>query len=152
MLKRRKFMTNCAVAVLAVPTVLSCGDDDDETRVIPIDKNAERLQARATQLEAGGVYTTDKPGKWEGKETAHVPTLAVKDGSVTINSTHPMTREHWVTTMYVKDQDNKVIWLKEYLGTDTLEKTFKLPANTTKIIAYAYCNLHDDWKSEWVET
>ena len=42
------------------------------------------------------VYTKDNPGRWAGKEGAHVPKVAVAAGKVTILTPHPMTPPHFI--------------------------------------------------------
>jgi desulfoferrodoxin (superoxide reductase-like protein) len=107
---------------------------------------------RADQLEAGnGVYTAADPRDWAGKEGTHVPAVAFNaDGTVTVSCTHGMAEDHWISTLYVRDQDGYVIHLVEILprGTGALTAasvTFRPRAGTTAITAYAYCNKHDVW-------
>jgi len=44
----------------------------------------------------GLVYTKDNPGRWAGKEGAHVPKVTVAEGKVTFLTPHPMTPPHFV--------------------------------------------------------
>ena len=115
----------------------------------------EAWERRAQQLEeSNGVNRADDEGVWPGKAATHVPAIVVDKarGTATVSSTHPMTEAHWLTTIYVRDQDGVVIHLIEFLarGADaatTATTTFSIPSGTTSMTAYAYCNLHDAWSS-----
>jgi desulfoferrodoxin (superoxide reductase-like protein) len=84
----------------------SSDSEDDSSPVTP---NAE-WETIAAQKEAGGIYTRQEPGKWAGKEGTHVPQLSFNAAakSVTIVTAHPMTAEHWITAIYIRNQDNIV--------------------------------------------
>jgi desulfoferrodoxin (superoxide reductase-like protein) len=108
-------------------------------------------EAKAAQLEKRGVFTIDNPGKWAGKEKAHVPIIRLDqaEGKVTVFTDHPMSPAHYITTHYVKDQDGRIFGLKSFTGRDEkAESVFRLPPGTVKITAYSDCNLHGNWSSE----
>jgi len=118
---------------------------------VPVLSN-ETWEARASQLEAASqtVYTAAAPGMWAGKEGTHVPRITFDpDGSITVSSTHGMVQDHWITTLFVRDQDGKVIHLEELPGRGPAigpaRTTFVPRVDTRTITAYAYCNLHDLW-------
>lgn len=109
-------------------------------------------ETRATSLEGtGALHTAATPGMWAGKEATHIPAVTFNaDGTITVATTHGVAMDHWVTTIFVRDQDRVVIHLVEFVarGTGVLPSastTFRPRSGTTSITAYAYCNQHDLW-------
>jgi superoxide reductase len=146
MSRRAALEYNGLVAIsVAVPTWLIEG----EAEAGGPQKN-HAWEARAKELEAKGpVNTASAPGKWQGKEGAHVPSASFEASGVTIVTKHPMTPEHWITTHYIKNQKGVVIGLTEFSGTDPEAKsTFQLPKGTKALRIYSHCNLHDLWSAE----
>jgi desulfoferrodoxin (superoxide reductase-like protein) len=119
---------------------------------------ANDWEKRAAELEAQGpIYTADSPGPWAGKEAGHVPQIVIDGTNVTIKVAHPMHAaddagpEHYITTIYARDQANKIVWLKEFKVDDpAAETTFALPAGTTALTAYSHCNIHGLWSSRHI--
>ena len=155
---RRTFLRNSSLAAitLAVPSwVWGCGGAE------AVKKN-EAWEKKATDLEGKGtVLTKAEPGKWKEKIEVHLPKPTFNKGanSVDVVVTHPMTKGHWISDIYVKNQDGIVVGLKsweakDYTGEEAKQAkaTFTLPAGTTSITAYAYCNLHDHWKAVPTQT
>jgi desulfoferrodoxin (superoxide reductase-like protein) len=113
-------------------------------------------EQRAQQLEdANGVNSAADEGIWPGKAATHVPTVVIDkaSGTATVSSTHPMTEAHWLTTIYVRDQDGVVIHLIEFVARGASASiaattSFSIPSGTTAMTAYAYCNLHDAWSTD----
>ncbi|HAA53185.1 MAG TPA: hypothetical protein DCE42_00430 [Myxococcales bacterium] len=154
---RRAFLRNSSAAALlfTVPTWVwstGCGSGPEV-----VEKN-ETWEKDAAALEAKGtVLTKEEPGKWSEKVTPHIPAATFNEGanSVDVVVPHPMTTEHWISDVYIKNQDGIVIgyqkWeAKAYEGDEAkaAKATFTLPAGTTMIAMYSYCNLHDHWKVE----
>lgn len=142
--ERRDFlkMIGVGVTVAVVPaSMVGCGDDPDEIAT------NDAWEALAATKEAGGVYTTANPGKWAGKEGAHAPLLSW-DGVrfLTVEAKHPMGTDHWITVIYIRNQNGIVIGLQEFSSTDPAAiVVFSLPNGTTGVTAFAHCNLHDAW-------
>jgi len=69
------------------------------------------------------------------------------DGSITY---HPMSASddkdivHWINSIWVADQTGSIIAMREFLPTDPSPATFTfdVPAGTTKLTAFEYCNKH----------
>lgn len=90
----------------------------------------------------------------------HIPyiTLADDKGSASIivgveGLYHPMNGPtHWLTEIWVVDQDDKIIkWIPlDPTGKDKAQVTFDVPAGTTKLTAYVWCNLHGLYKGPTV--
>jgi desulfoferrodoxin (superoxide reductase-like protein) len=116
---------------------------------------SDAWEQRAQQLEdANGVYSAADEGIWPGKAGNHVPAIVIDAASktATVSSTHPMTEAHWLTTIYVRNQDGVVVHLAEFVvrganAATAATTTFTIPAGTTSMTAYSYCNLHDAWSS-----
>jgi desulfoferrodoxin-like iron-binding protein len=137
----------------AVPLLAACGSDDPEGA--PVN---DAWETRASELEASqsAEYTAAAPGPWAGKEGGHVPSLT-SGATATIETMHGQTvgvpdeDDHFITTLYVKDQDGVVIHLLELDGSEEAPtSSFTPPEGTTQMTAYSYCNLHGLWMSDTV--
>jgi len=89
----------------------------------------------------------------------HIPYVTVVDdmkGSVIVGvegNYHPMspTAPHWITDIYVVDQDNKIIAFHTLdPSAEAAEIDFNIPASATELTAYEWCNLHGLWKGPTV--
>lgn len=139
-----------AVSV-AVPAGLSaCVAGGESPTVVTSNPIWDR---RAAQLEQGDVLTMSNPGPFAGKEMAHVPRVSFdsRAGSVTLENTHPMMQDHWITTHYVRDQNGVIFGLREFRSDDVMARaTFAVPPGTTSVTAYVYCSVHSSWRSDRV--
>ena len=103
----------------------------------------------ATSFPAGLVYTREAPGRWKGREGAHVPKVTVSGDTVKIVSTHPMTANHFIVKHTLLTTDGKVLGEKVFTPTDTPESTFSLPAGYKgPLWVTSFCDLHDLWLAE----
>jgi desulfoferrodoxin (superoxide reductase-like protein) len=168
---RREFVQGVLAvsAVLVVPSGIGCSSDDDVAGAIVVPE----WQEVADGLEAPNgpcCYTeTSPPGPNvtnRGDASNHLPVLTLRNNGLVIVSLanpHPMTRgnattpAHWITTMYVRDQDGLVIGFRDFgqsqvkpqfegRTSPTLE--FAMPPGTTSVRAFSYCNLHDVWATD----
>ena len=153
-----------ALIGLAVPAA-ACGVESIEDAQPPRDPTptgrdldvATRWDALAAKLEgAGPIYNAANPGPWAGKEPKHVPTLTLSGKNVVVEVPHEMKPsdgglgEHYITTIYVRDEQGEIVFLAEYKVTDPAAKAvFPLPEGATAatLTAYAHCNLHGLWSS-----
>lgn len=131
-MKRRQMLKStlgAVAAAVAVPLLVACSDEDDGGA--PID---EAWEQRASELEAsqGSIYTATAPGPWAGKEGGHVP--AIRTGAtMSVETMHGQTvgvpdeEDHWITTIYVRDQDGVVIHLRELAGCPPREASRAAP-------------------------
>lgn len=97
------------------------------------------------------VYTQDNPGRWAGKEGAHVPKVSVAGGKVTILTPHPMTPQHFIVKHTLLTPDGKFLGEKTFTAADPkAESTYDLPADFKGALwATSFCNLHDLWLTEF---
>jgi desulfoferrodoxin (superoxide reductase-like protein) len=73
------------------------------------------------------------------------------EGAATVTVMHGMSVEHWISDIYLRNQDDIIIGYVELTGEDPEARArFDLPRGTTRITAYAYCNLHDHWTADSV--
>lgn len=94
----------------------------------------------------------------DGRLRATVFTLGDEDNTGQLNP-HPMNQAHWITVMYVRDQNNVVVAFRDFgradIFADNLDIdpriTFDVPPGTTSLRAYAFCNLHQHWRGARVE-
>lgn len=94
----------------------------------------------------------------------HTPFITTENGVATVtvgdgNPYHPMTASenpdsvHFITDIYVMDQDDNFIYsesLDPSKGTPAMI-SFTVPAGTTKLTAYEWCNKHGLWVGPTVE-
>ena len=157
-LDRRAFLKTSAMyaVTLSVPATLwGCNKNKTTTNSGANHKSTAAWEAKAQQLESTGVLTTDAPGKWDGKAGSHVPQVSFQQGqgTVTIHTAHGMSPEHYITAHYIRDQDGKIIGMKEYTGNESdATAVFTLPPKTVQITAYSHCNLHDHWAANAAST
>jgi len=73
------------------------------------------------------------------------------DGATGDNYLHPMSSSHYISTIYIKDQNDDVVFLLQFdpnaIVSSTIPvATFTLPPSVTSVTPYEYCNLHGLWK------
>lgn len=150
-LDRREFFkrTTLLAGVAFLPAkLIGCGTEEEGTEVNTL------WESRATDLESMAgkqIRTEADPGPWEAKVGGHLPEMTVDNAlnQVTVVTNHGMSEEHYITTIYVRDQKGFVVGLKEFSPTDAEAKViFPLPKGTTSVTAYSNCNLHDHWMTE----
>jgi len=108
-----------------------------------------RLHAAAMTFPAGIVYTQEAPGRWKGREGAHVPKVSVSGGTVKVANTHPVTPAHYIVKHTLLTPEGKVLGEATFAHTDTPESTHTLPAGFKGTIwVTSFCNLHDLWLVE----
>ncbi len=80
----------------------------------------------------------------------HIPYVNIEDNSMFIQIgeiSHPMTDEHYITTIYVVDDLGNMQKIK-LTPNDKPEICINFNKNAKKINVYSYCNLHGLWKKE----
>ena len=149
-------------AALGAVALLACGNADNtqSARIVP------EWQQVADGLESAQCCWSreDLPtGAGAGTPEPHLPlvTLTAEDVIVVSYEADPaMTDEHWVTTLYVRDQDAVVIGyrdfgqaalLPQFSGNEVPSLEFPAPLRTEWVRAYSYCNLHQQWISDVLE-
>lgn len=162
---RRGFIRGAMAAsgVVWLPTGFACsGEDDDPEGAVIVPE----WQQMADGLEESNqcCWSRSQPatGQGAGGVDPHVPNISVSPtGLVTVSFAvdHPMTSAHWISTIYVRDQSNLVIGLRDYGQSALLPQysrgevpgmRFQAPPGTTRVQAYAYCNLHQHWAGDVV--
>ncbi len=111
----------------------------------------QEWEAQAAQIEADGLYTFGNPGPWEGKEAVHVPLVSLNEGqgTVTVTVEHVMEADHYIPLVYIRNQNGFIIGLREFSADEPAAVVdFPLPAGTTSVTAFAFCNLHNNWVNE----
>jgi superoxide reductase len=111
---------------------------------------------RAVQVEAAGpfpaglVYTKTAPGRWAGKEGAHVPRVTLEGGKIKVVTPHPMTKEHYIVKHTLLTPEGKVLGEKTFFYTDPVaESTYELPSGMKGTLwVTSFCNIHDLWLAE----
>ncbi len=109
---------------------------------------AGRLGA-ATKFPPGIVYTQDAPGRWKGREGAHVPKVTITGGTLKMVNTHPVTPQHYIVKHTLLTPEGTVLGEKTFSSSDTPESTHTLPAGFKGTVwATCFCNIHDFWLAE----
>lgn len=164
---RRTFLGGMGASALL--TLSGCAGESE----FQSETQYDEWEARATQLEnitrlGYDDFSEESPGEWAGKEATHVPQVELNGRNLYAYVNHPMELEHWITTIYVRDQNRKVVYLQEFVPNSvaTISEEvqaaldmafmetngyalirFRLPAETTSFTVYAFCNKHDNWKT-----
>lgn len=90
------------------------------------------------------------PGTVDASKEKHVPVISVEGSIVTVkvgSVEHPMTAEHHISWIAIETNLGKQRKVLEH--TAKPEAKFALLEGEKVIAAYAYCNLHGLWKSDF---
>jgi superoxide reductase len=111
--------------------------------------SAPRVQA-ARPFPLGLIYTKEAPGRWAGKEGAHVPQVTVEGKIVKVVTPHPMTGKHFIVKHTLLTPDGKLIGEKIFSSADSAaESSYYLPEGFQGALwATSFCNIHDLWLTE----
>jgi len=159
MLDRRDFLTRASTLIAATALLPACGGSTTDTDTDAFDTDSDSSgggaevndawETQASDLELAGVFTAANPGEWAGKEGSHAPSATATGMDITLITEHGMEADHWIDVVYLRDQDDIVVGLLEFVGTDAAaEATFTLPEGTTEVTPFSHCNLHGLWMGD----
>ena len=95
------------------------------------------------------IYTQDDPGRWEGKQRAHVPQVTVTGSKVAVVTNHPMSEEHFIVRHTLVLANGTYVGSKTFTPADKPQSEYELPAGYKgKFYVTSFCNLHDFWLAE----
>lgn len=95
------------------------------------------------------IYTRDDPGRWEGKQRAHVPQVTVTGSKVAVVTNHPMSQEHFIVRHTLVLANGTYVGSKTFTPEDKPQSEYELPAGYKgKFYVTSFCNLHDFWLAE----
>jgi superoxide reductase len=95
------------------------------------------------------IYTQDDPGRWEGKQGAHVPQVKVTGSKVEVVTNHPMSSEHFIVRHTLVLANGTYVGSKTFTPADKPQSEYELPAGYKgKFYVTSFCNLHDFWLAE----
>ena len=86
----------------------------------------------------------------EGAAEKHLPVMEVHGNTVTVkvgSVFHPMTEEHSITWVYLETKEG--CQRKNLPHTVEPVAVFALAEGDAPVAAYAYCNLHGFWKTDY---
>lgn len=160
-LSRRNILKGSAA--IALSTLAACGGETEFAQSTTVRTELDVWTERANRMEQTNVYSDSNPpaDPTTNKPEAHLPMVTIdqENGYVNAYIAHVMQPAHWITTVYFRDQEGSVFYLKELLPGDVdldangnpKEKGVswyaKIPKGTTKVAAFAFCNLHGHWYS-----
>lgn len=90
------------------------------------------------------------PNTSEGAAEKHLPVIEVNGNTVTVkvgSVFHPMTEEHSITWVYLETKEG--CQRKNLHHTGDPAAIFALTESDEPVAAYAYCNLHGFWKTDY---
>jgi len=151
MINRRQAIMYTTGLILVPSAIISCGLDEKTIIDPPPLSKLKSWEERAKQLEDYGLVKSRENGSANGATEEdikiHVPKVTFGSNSLGISVNHSMTPDHYITTIYIKDQDDKIFGLKELLPiTDKIPYAeFGVPKGTTSISAFSFCNVHNHW-------
>ena len=118
-------------------------EDDD------VDTLEEEWEFRAKNYEnAAIVKSRDNPGdSSEEVVRGHIPEVTWGSDLVAVHLDHDMSSDHFIMSIYIKDQNNKVIGFRDFvpLMDSRAWVAFGLPKKTSIVMAYVFCNKHLHW-------
>ena len=158
-LSRRNILRGSATLIAG--SLVACAGETEFQQGETVLTASDVWTERANRLEALNVYSEANPpaDPMSNKPAAHLPEVIIENGYVTAIVDHVMQPAHWITTIYFRDQDGKVFYLKELVPSDVdtdeagnpkekgVSAYTKIPTGTTSISAFAFCNLHEHWYS-----
>ncbi len=118
------------------------------------DRAHDAWEAEAAVLEGAQVYDAETLWRGEDQAAEHVPMVQVSSEGAFVAVPHPMTADHWVTAIYLRDQHGVVIAMSRAAQPPAgvvhpwTSVTFEIPHDVTEVTAYAHCNVHDVWRSD----
>lgn len=159
---RRGFMQGALAvsAVVAVPSSFACSSEDNSEGAVVIPEWQQIADGLEESNQCCWTRSAPATGQGAGAAATHVPVVTVSGTGlvqVTFAMAHPMTSAHWITTIYVRDQDGLVIGLRDFGQAALLpqfsrgeipEMQFQAPPGTRQVRAYSYCNLHQHWAGD----
>jgi desulfoferrodoxin (superoxide reductase-like protein) len=171
---RREFIAQSGMlaSAAALPAVITGCSEDDPPAVEPNlewEDTADGLEQSPLCCWTGAPGEVGSPSvgahlpeisidRVDGRLRATVFTLGDENGDGQI-APHPMVATHWLTVMYVRDQRNVVVYLRDF-GQEQIKQqylnqnptfSFDVPPGTTSLRAYSFCNLHQHWRGPRVE-
>jgi len=123
-----------------------CGVEAPVTAAFPT-YHLDFMRRQDSEFESKNAFAETDDNK------KHIPYVTFSDdkssGTVIVGvegKYHPMDTEapHWITDLYVLNEDNEIIHWKtlDPTGKDTATMEFPIPAGTKKVTVYSWCNIH----------
>ena len=98
------------------------------------------------------VLTSDEPGQWADKVAGHYPVAMIEGNIISVSVYHPMDDDHYIEAIYLKDENGYVVGYEEFVPGETAYSEFEVLTPAGEYMAYAVCNLHQNWKAPLVRT
>jgi superoxide reductase len=102
--------------------------------------------------ESTGVLTPNDPGEWGSKIAGHYPIAIANENTISVVVPHPMTEDHWIAGIYLKDATGHLVGFQELTPSDLAQASFDVADGSAEYTAYAFCNLHEVWSAPLVRT
>jgi desulfoferrodoxin (superoxide reductase-like protein) len=172
---RRDFLAQSgliATAATLPPAITGCSEDDPPGPEVNLEweDTADGLEQSPLCCWTGAASEADRSPSVgahlpqisldtvDGRLRATVFTFGDEDNTGTAKP-HPMTAAHWLTVMYVRDQNNVVVYLRDFGQAEIKQQylnqdprfTFDVPPGTTSLRAFSFCNLHQHWRGPRVD-
>jgi superoxide reductase len=103
-----------------------------------------KVQAETGPFPSGIVYTAEDPGMWASKVKTHVPQVRVDGGTVSVQTKHPMSVDHYIVRHTVVSADGKVVGSQVFTPESSPTSTYTI-TEKGEYYATSFCNLHDFW-------
>ena len=102
------------------------------------------------KLPLNVIFSKKDDGKWANKGGSHAPIVVIKNGKVTIETKHGMSKKHYIVRHTLVTTNGAYIGGKTFSFDDKKAiSTFDLPKGEKSFIATSYCNKHDLWLTEF---
>ena len=145
MTDRRRFIKTMFVG--AVGIVLTQNSElMASSRALP-KKVAKKIEKMILPLNV--IFSKKNDGTWKNKGGSHAPIVTIKDGKVTIETKHGMSKKHYIVRHTLVTSTGVYIGGKTFYPKDKAISVFELPKGDKSFIATSYCNKHDLWITEF---
>ena len=104
--------------------------------------------AGVTPVCCGETMKELKANSVDATKEKHVPHVEIDGNKVNIqvgSDLHPMTNEHYITTIVL--ETNKKTYIKHLLPTEAPVVCFNLCDKEIPRVVYEYCNIHGLWEN-----
>lgn len=135
---------------LAALFLAACGGDEVNEEGMGGEMMNVDAEMKIAEWEAQGIVTPNEPAEWGEKIAGHYPIATINEGVISVVVPHPMSEEHYIAGIYVRDEAGALVGFQELSPTDAPEASFEVTDEGGEFTIYAYCNLHDVWPAPLV--
>ena len=95
------------------------------------------------------IYSETNPGRWEGKEAGHIPSIGLNENeSIVISTDHGMSPEHLISSLSLSTENGETFYQKSLTAENEPIQVAAamLPETGEMVHVRSQCNLHGTWQ------